>query len=341
MKPHTGRWASYTPESIKASSCASDLEPLRTFHPFTRLPTEIRSLIYEFASPAQLIYTHCNVDRISRSYLTIDTDALRDQDEHMKEQFANVATFIRDHISFYFRPNPLLSVSKEAREHLFTREKLYEFDSALCNKKTLYEFNCGHKVTVKAFPTESHEHDMVEKETEEMDRRQIWEGVTLPTLSYFWNESYWTPGIRPMLCLRNAILVGNRHSFLSLQRCLGTPFTEAVSSIAISYWEWKAMVDLIEEDEDPLEYLLLNFTGLKEIIFNYDDQFNTDNLPPPPPWMTVEDVIEENMWALKKKHKDWRVPNFWVVRKTKKRQLLRQSFGECEENKRMFGIDLF
>lgn len=81
----------------------------------------------------------------------------------MKEQFANVATFIRDHISFYFRPNPLLSVSKEAREHLFTREKLYEFDSALCNKKTLYEFNCGHKVTVKAFPTESHEHDMVEK----------------------------------------------------------------------------------------------------------------------------------------------------------------------------------
>ncbi|KAH9216279.1 hypothetical protein DL95DRAFT_407760 [Leptodontidium sp. 2 PMI_412] len=271
MKPLTGRWASYTPESIKASSCASDLEPLRTFHPFTRLPTEIRSLIYEFASPPQLIYTHCNVDRISRSYLTIDTDALRDQDEHMKEQFANVATFIRDHISFYFRPNPLLSVSKEARERLFTREKLYEFDRALCDKKTLYEFNCGHKVTVKAFPTESHEHDMVEK----------------------------------------------------------------------------AMVDLIEEDEDPLEYLLLNFTGLKEIIFNYDGQFNTDNLPPPPPppppppWMTVEDVIEENMWALKKKHKDWRVPNFWVVRKTKKRQLLRQSFGECEENKRMFGIDLF
>jgi hypothetical protein len=141
MKPHTGRWVSYTPKNIETSSCTSDLKPLQTFHPFTHLPTEIRSLIYEFASPPQLIYTHCDVERIPRSYLTIDTDALRDQDEHTQEQFSNVPTFLSGHISFYFRPNPLLSVSKEAREQLFAREKLYEFDRALCDKKTLYEFN--------------------------------------------------------------------------------------------------------------------------------------------------------------------------------------------------------
>ncbi|KAG4429540.1 hypothetical protein IFR05_014977 [Cadophora sp. M221] len=335
MNSRTSRWVSYTPESIEASSFTSDLEPLQTFHPFNRLPKELRSLIYEFASPPQLIYTQWYEDEVSRSHLTIDTDALRDQYEHMKEQFANVTMFVSDRISFYFRPNPLLSVSKEARGHLITREKLYVFDKALCNTKTIEEPDVGRKVTVSAFITEIHEDEMVRKEMEEIDRRQASEEATPLTLSYLWNESYWTPRIRPMLCMRNAIFVGDYWYLWGLQFCLGKPFVEAISSIAISYQEWKDMMDL-KEGRDPLEDLLLDFAGLKEIIFNYDVHRNTDNLPPP--WMTVEGVITENMQTVKKRHKEWRVPNFWVIRNTKKRQLLRRCLGRWPEYHRMLGI---
>ena len=152
-------------------------------------------------------------------------------------------------------------------------------------------------------------------------------------LRTFWKDSYWTPTIKPMLCLRNAILVGDFYHFKAIIENLGQPFVDSVSSISLKYWYWRSMMD----DDDArtcYEPCLMAFTGLKEIIFNLE----TEHILPP--WKTLEDIIAEDMKAIKERYPSWQIPQFRVVRKEKPRQLLRDVTMGQHENTRAFWADL-
>ena len=100
------------------------------------------------------------------------------------------------------------------------------------------------------------------------------------------------------------------------------------------------MIDDWYGDQAIFEMVLMRYMSLKEIIFVYDLQQNVHEMPLPPPWKSVEDVIDEGMKELKKKYKQWTIPSFWVVRRNMKGCNARFAMGGDEVSRLLNGANL-
>ncbi len=129
-----------TSNSNAVSSDASLTLRLKAFYLFPRLPLEIRHSIYHFATPPQLIYSSLTLDWIDASLVTVDGYLLRSPEtatdiDSWAENEKQPTAYSTDYTSFYSKLNPLLRVSKEARQHVMEREGVYGFNKTLSTRE--------------------------------------------------------------------------------------------------------------------------------------------------------------------------------------------------------------
>ncbi|PVH74501.1 hypothetical protein DL98DRAFT_604292 [Cadophora sp. DSE1049] len=326
MESCTSNSATTTSNSDTVSlDASSNPLPLKPFHLFPLLPLELRHLIYHFATSPQLIYSSQSRDWINASLIPTDGYALRSPDvaidlDSWKENEKQATAYSTHYTSLYCRLNPLLCVSKESRQHVIEREGIYGFNRTLSTREEWHWDEWGrederHKYMVRVWESEDQEWKALQK----MTNTAL--GDTTLTLSTFWQDTYWNSHILPTICLNKAIFVVTMRHLMHLY-CAAPPMAERIRSIAITYWDWKLMIDDWYGEQAMFEKVLIKYTSQREIIFVYDFQQNVYEMPLPPSWKSVEDVIGEGTRELKRKYKKWTVPIFWAARRNMRGMLI-------------------
>lgn len=130
-------------------------------------------MVYHFATPPQLVYSSLALDWIDASLVTVDGYPLRSPEtaidlDSWAENEKEATAYSTDYTSFYCKLNPLLHVSKEARQHVTEREGVYGFNKTLSTREEWHGTDphledVRHKYIVRVWKSEDQEWKFLQK----------------------------------------------------------------------------------------------------------------------------------------------------------------------------------